>query len=401
MKDVKFKTGEWSSIVNGVSELKDVDIITLVQELGTITNDAKDACDRYDVDNAIDIESMDNVLMDDLDERIAKLAQKTFKIQDTLPADIDQPFYDSMDSLIEKLSNMNIMGYETMARGSFSNGVNSAGVAMPKMKVTLEDLLGSSSPLTDYLRVEYDKMKQEIGDVSFEDYQKMAFADTSFDYYSRNEKVKDLAVTVVINGAVLVIGGMLPWQLMVALGLTSGAKNVSDAWRGKDLFTGKELSTGDRILRGLSGIADLALAGYGTYKGLKPLKGTNKVVVSEKSSTTNKLLKPDLLDELSKSGVKYNPDDVVMVTKNIEKDLLWLEYGNSKAGLNHVEIRHAADFSKRGIKNIPEFIYDMLKNKPVSIVESSRGMNATYLVNGKKYLIAYGKNGFIVSVYPI
>ncbi|GGC97573.1 hypothetical protein [Enterococcus wangshanyuanii] len=57
--------------------------------------------------------------MDDLDERIAKLAQKTFKIQDTLPADIDQPFYDSMDSLIEKLSNMNIMGYETMARGSF------------------------------------------------------------------------------------------------------------------------------------------------------------------------------------------------------------------------------------------------------------------------------------------
>lgn len=78
MKDVKFKTGEWSSIVNGVSELKDVDIITLVQELGTITNDAKDACDRYDVDNAIDIESMDNVLMDDLDERIAKLAQKNF-----------------------------------------------------------------------------------------------------------------------------------------------------------------------------------------------------------------------------------------------------------------------------------------------------------------------------------
>lgn len=81
--------------------------------------------------------------------------------------------------------------------------------------------------------------------------------------------------------------------------------------------------------------------------------------------------------------------------------MMWLEYGNSKTGLNHVEIRHAADFSKRGIKNIPEFIYDMLKNKPVSIVESSRGMNATYLVNGKKYLIVYGKNGFIVSVYPI
>ncbi|WP_225535209.1 MULTISPECIES: pre-toxin TG domain-containing protein [unclassified Enterococcus] len=78
---------------------------------------------------------------------------------------------------------------------------------------------------------------------------------------------------------------------MVALGLTSGAKNVSDAWRRKDLFTGKELSTGNRILRGLSGVADLALAGYGTYKGLKPLKGMNKVVVSEKTSGRTKTQK--------------------------------------------------------------------------------------------------------------
>ncbi|MBC1726181.1 hypothetical protein HB981_06635 [Listeria seeligeri] len=68
-----------------------------------------------------------------------------------------------------------------------------------------------------------------------------------------------------------------------------------------------------------------------------------------------------------------------MVTKNTEKDLLWLEYGNNKAELNHIEVRHANDFSKRGINNIPEFIYDMLKNKPISIVESSRGLNADLL----------------------
>ncbi|WP_206850702.1 hypothetical protein, partial [Enterococcus plantarum] len=84
------------------------------------------------------------------------------------------------------------------------------------MKVTLEDILGNSSPLADYLRVEYNQMKQQIGDVSFEEYKNMAFVDTSFDYYSRNEKVKDLAVTLVINGAVLVVGGMLLWPLMVA-----------------------------------------------------------------------------------------------------------------------------------------------------------------------------------------
>ena len=150
---------------------------------------------------------------------------------------------------------------------------------------------------------------------------------------------------------------------------------------------------------------EIALAGGGSVKviGHGTIDDYIKMIKANfsKGSGADKLLKPDLLDELSKSGVKYNPDDVVMVVKNTEKDLLWLEYGNNKAGLNHIEIRHATDFSKRGIKNIPEFIHDMLKNKPISIVESSRGMNATYLINGKKYLIAYGKNGFIVSVYPI
>lgn len=133
--------------------------------------------------------------------------------------------------------------------------MNSAGVALSKMKMTLDDLLGNSSLLTDYLRVEYNQMKQQLGDVSFEDYKKMAFADTSFDYYSRNEKVRDLGVTLVINGALIAIGATLPWLIMVALGLMSGGKNVSDAWRGKDLFTGKSLSTGDRLLRGFGSMS--------------------------------------------------------------------------------------------------------------------------------------------------
>ncbi|MBC2095858.1 hypothetical protein HCJ53_06080 [Listeria welshimeri] len=160
----------------------------------------------------------------------------------------------------------------------------------------------------------------------------------------------------------------------------------------------KELKAGNRALKGVA-LSEKDLEALSKAGVFKDTSGVGKK--AKKASGANKLLKPDLLDELSKSGVKYNPDDVIMVTKNAEKDLLWLEYGNNKAGLNHIEVRHATDFSKRGIKNIPEFIHDMLKNKPISIVESSKGMNATYLINGKKYLIAYGKNGFIVSVYPI
>ncbi|WYJ94226.1 hypothetical protein A5889_001728 [Enterococcus sp. 9D6_DIV0238] len=105
--------------------------------------------------------------------------------------------------------------------------------------------------------------------------------------------------------------------------MTSGAKNVSDAWRGKDLFTGKELSTGDRILRGLSGIADLALAGYGTYKGLKPLKGTNKVVVSEKTSGAN--VGKNLQNQ--SKNLRNNLDDFIKNYKNSDE---YLNLSNSQ-----------------------------------------------------------------------
>lgn len=192
-----------------------------------------------------------------------------------------------MDTVIEKLSNMNIMAYETSARGIFYNGTSNANSPMYKSKVTLGDLLGTSSPLTDYLKVEYNQMKQQIGDVSFEDYKNMAFADTSFDYYSKSEKITELAVSIVVNGAILAVGAMLPLPIMIALGFVSGGKNIIEWKTGTDLITGEKLSAGDRIIRGLSGIADLALAGYGTYKMISTPKGNISAITAEKASGAN------------------------------------------------------------------------------------------------------------------
>src|SRR5699024_5921088 len=45
-----------------------------------------------------------------------------------------------------------------------------------------------------------------------------------------------------------------------------------------------------------------------------------------------------LLEELSESGVKYNPDDVLTVTKTSNGKVVWLEKGNSKSGFEHVMI---------------------------------------------------------------
>ena len=51
----------------------------------------------------------------------------------------------------------------------------------------------------------------------------------------------------------------------------------------------------------------------------------------------NNNLKPkELMDDLANSGVKYNAEAVIMVTRMTDGSLVWLEEGNSTSGLTHI-----------------------------------------------------------------
>lgn len=82
------------------------------------------------------------------------------------------------------------------------------------------------------------------------------------------------------------------------------------------------------------------------------------------------LVDPKLMDELAKSGVKYNSDEVLMVTKNLDGKLLWLEKGNPKKGLEHI-LNHSDDLLAKGVDvhNIPAFIKNDLLTQPLLIQE--------------------------------
>ncbi len=110
----------------------------------------------------------------------------------------------------------------------------------------------------------------------------------------------------------------------------------------------------------------------------------------------------DLMEELAQSGVKYTPEDVLMVTKNSDGDLLWLETGNEDAGLTHI-LEHKQQLSKCGIEEeeIPSVIKSWLGTEPKLTGRNDKGPFSVYEYNGKDILIAYGDNGYIVSVYPV
>lgn len=112
-----------------------------------------------------------------------------------------------------------------------------------------------------------------------------------------------------------------------------------------------------------------------------------------------------MLEALSKSGVKYNPDDVIAVTKTVDGKLVWLENGNSKAGLEHI-MNHADDFSNKGIpkEQIKDLVMEGL-NKGEIVGYQGRGQGRPIyevIFNGEKHRVAItvGNNGFIVGANP-
>ena len=117
-------------------------------------------------------------------------------------------------------------------------------------------------------------------------------------------------------------------------------------------------------------------------------------------------LNSNLLDELANSGVKYNPEDIVAITKTADGKLVWLENGTDTAGLNHIITEHADDFLNKGItqEQIPDYVMNALENGNI-VGYQGRGTGRPiyeFTYNGEihKVAITVGNNGFIVGANP-
>lgn len=125
--------------------------------------------------------------------------------------------------------------------------------------------------------------------------------------------------------------------------------------------------------------------------------------------------KTQLMQELKLKGYKFSEDDIQFITKDETGQIVWLESGNSNAGLEHIlngngkTKGHADDFQKAfGIsKNeIPAYLEKVITNGKVienklKPVGKRMGFERTYYYMGNYYVVTgIGTNGFIVSAYP-
>lgn len=117
-----------------------------------------------------------------------------------------------------------------------------------------------------------------------------------------------------------------------------------------------------------------------------------------------------LIQELKDNKVKFSEKDIKFITKDKTGQTVWLESGNSGAGLEHIISRHEKDFqSKHGISKseLPNHLNQIFSNGKVEYSRVAQragrsGYEKLYSYNGKYYLLpGVGSNGYIVSAYPL
>ena len=108
-----------------------------------------------------------------------------------------------------------------------------------------------------------------------------------------------------------------------------------------------------------------------------------------------------LMEELENSGAKYTPENVMYIVKNPDGMLQWLETGKESSGWMHILQKHEQNFSAQGIDDIYSFLSEVLQTRPTERGIRPTGPYAIYMIDGEKYTLAHGTNGYIVSFYPI
>ncbi len=116
----------------------------------------------------------------------------------------------------------------------------------------------------------------------------------------------------------------------------------------------------------------------------------------------------DLIAGLEKNGVKFTKENIVFITKDGTGQTVWLETGSQSTGMQHIISRHADNFlEKHGVAKAEiathlEAVFHQGKVEYSRIMSKTGGYERLYSHNGRYYLLSgVGKNGYIVSAYPI
>jgi hypothetical protein len=116
--------------------------------------------------------------------------------------------------------------------------------------------------------------------------------------------------------------------------------------------------------------------------------------------------KSALISELVQLGIKHTPEKIVKIAKQADGKIVFLEEGNSDAGLRHILEEHSLQFANQGIQQnqIPDAIIAALTEGKMIRYQGRKKTRMIYEVNfnSKTHYISVtvSDNGYIVGANP-
>ena len=113
---------------------------------------------------------------------------------------------------------------------------------------------------------------------------------------------------------------------------------------------------------------------------------------------------PSLIQKLQESGVKFTPSDVVAAGENADGQVVFMETGNSRAGLTHIIEQHGGQFAQMGIpeEQVPDFVITAATEGKVVGVQGTRPIfEVEFEGQTRRVAVTVGSNGFVVGANPV
>ncbi|MGQ7661136.1 pre-toxin TG domain-containing protein, partial [Streptococcus suis] len=215
---------------------------------------------------------------------------------------IDQPFYEKLDKVGDRLEALNISDYKTSNQIGFKKTeviYSDAGQYMGTREVLakevgLKELYQVDNPYKKRLQAMYDSYKSsddyKESKLTEEDYLFASHQTRAFTYHSLNDEKaafegkRDL----LLAAGVVILSIFCPPAGAVA-GVALAAADMYSAASGKDWITGRELDDGERLMRGAFALFDLVpgvgylndLAKTGKVAGFAGIKASLKTSFKE------------------------------------------------------------------------------------------------------------------------
>lgn len=113
-----------------------------------------------------------------------------------------------------------------------------------------------------------------------------------------------------------------------------------------------------------------------------------------------------LIAEVKASGEKISPEKVIIITRVPSGQIIWMETGNSRSGLQHIIEEHGHQFNGKGISNdqIPNYVLEAVSHGNIVGTQGRRNPRTIYefVYNGvtQRIAVQVSTNGYIVGANP-